>query len=115
KGQRCFKADDDLKTMDAIVKFDISHSSRRLAGLSAKLGDIVRKNLDRDPARRYSSAYQMLQRLAQTPEAAAAERAQSELATLVREVSHGRNGPAATATAAATTTAAAAPAPARGR
>ena len=99
KGQRCFKADDDLKTMDAIVKFDISHSSRRLAGLSAKLGDIVRKNLDRDPARRYSSAYQMLQRLAQTPEAAAAERAQSELATLVREVSHGRNGPAAAATA----------------
>ncbi len=113
KGQRCFKADDDLKTMDAIVKFDISHSSRRLAGLSAKLGDIVRKNLDRDPARRYSSAYQMLQRLAQTPEAAAAERAQSELATLVREVSHGRNGPAATAPAPANATAPAAPA--RGR
>ncbi len=88
KGQRCFKADDDLKTMDAIVKFDISHSTRRLTGLSSKLGDIVRKNLDRDPARRYSSAYQMLQRLAQTPEASAAERAQSELASLVREVSH---------------------------
>lgn len=89
KGQRCFKAEDDLKTMDAIVKFDISHASRRLTGLSAKLGDIVRKNLDRDPARRYSSAYQLLQRLAQTPEAAAAERAQGELASLVREVSHG--------------------------
>jgi serine/threonine-protein kinase len=89
KGQRCFKAEDDLKTMDAIVKFDISHASRRLAGLSAKLGDIVRKNLDRDPARRYSTAYQLLQRLAQTPEASAAERAQSELASLVREVSHG--------------------------
>jgi serine/threonine protein kinase len=116
KGQRCFKADDDLKTMDAIVKFDISHSSRRLAGLSAKLGDIVRKNLDRDPARRYSSAYQMLQRLAQTPEAAAAERAQSELATLVREVSHGRNSAGATAAASAAATAAAPAAPAtRGR
>lgn len=89
KGQRCFKAEDDLKTMDAIVKFDISHASRRLTGLSAKLGDIVRKNLDRDPARRYSAAYQLLQRLAQTPEAAAAERAQGELANLVREVSHG--------------------------
>lgn len=88
KGQRCFKADDDLKTMDAIVKFDISHSTRRLTGLSTKLGEIVRKNLDRDPARRYSSAYQMLQRLAQTTEASAAERAQSELASLVREVSH---------------------------
>ncbi|MBK7830210.1 serine/threonine-protein kinase [Nannocystis sp.] len=105
KGQRCFKADDDLKTMDAIVKFDISHSSRRLTGLSAKLSDIVRKNLDRDPARRYSAAYQMLQRLAQTPEAAAAERAQAELAALVREVSHGRNpgaNPAPPPTAAAT-------------
>ncbi len=85
KGQRCFKADDDLKTMDAIVKFDISHTSRRLPGLSAKLGDIVRKNLDRDPARRYSSAYQLLQRLAQTPEATVAERAQAELAALVSE------------------------------
>lgn len=111
KGQRCFKADDDLKTMDAIVKFDISHTSRRLTGLSAKLGDIVRKNLDRDPARRYSAAYQMLQRLAQTPEAAAAERAQSELATLVREVSHGRNTGASASPAPAT----AAPATARNR
>ena len=109
KGQRCFKADDDLKTMDAIVKFDISHTSRRLSGLSAKLGDIVRKNLDRDPARRYSSAYQMLQRLAQTPEAAAAERAQAELATLVREVSHGRSGAASTAAPATATVPAASP------
>ena len=107
KGQRCFKADDDLKTMDAIVKFDISHSTRRLTGLSSKLGDIVRKNLDRDPARRYSSAYQMLQRLAQTPEAGAAERAQSELASLVREVSHMpaslATPPVSAATTAATT------------
>jgi serine/threonine protein kinase len=85
KGQRCFKADDDLKTMDAIVKFDAGHPSRRLAGLSAKLAEIVRKNLDRDPARRYASAYQMLQRLAQCPEAAAAERAQQELGALVAQ------------------------------
>lgn len=83
KGQRCFKADDDLKTMDAIVKFDVSHPTRRLPGLSAKLGEIVRKNLDRDPARRYASAYQVLQRLAQCPEAASAERAQQELGALV--------------------------------
>ncbi len=102
KGQRCFKADDDLKTMDAIVKFDISHSSRRLTGLSTKLGEIVRKNLDRDPARRYSSAYQMLQRLAQTTEASSAERAQSELASLVREVSHAPATPAAPVPAAET-------------
>jgi len=85
KGQRCLQADDDLKTMDAIVKFDVGHPSRRLPGLSAKLADVVRKNLDRDPARRYSSAYQMLQRLAQTPEATVAERAQAELAALVTE------------------------------
>lgn len=83
KGQRCFKADDDLKTMDAIVKFDAGHPSRRLPGLSTKLAEIVRKNLDRDPARRYAGAYQMLQRLAQCPEAAAAERAQQELGALV--------------------------------
>lgn len=85
KGQRCLQAEDDLKTMDAIVKFDVAHPSRRLPGLSAKLADVIRKNLDRDPARRYSSAYQMLQRLAQTPEATLAERAQGELAALVDE------------------------------
>lgn len=85
KGQRCFKAEDDLKTMDAIVKFDAGHPSRRLPGLSPKLAEIVRKNLDRDPARRYASAYQVLQRLAQCPEAAAAERAQQELAGLVAQ------------------------------
>ena len=78
---------DDLKTMDAIVKFDVAHPSRRLPGLSAKLGEIVRKNLDRDPARRYASAYQVLQRLAQCPEAASAERAQQELGALVASAS----------------------------
>lgn len=87
KGQRCFKAEDDLKTMDAIVKFDAGHPSRRVPGLSSKLAEIVRKNLDRDPARRYASAYQVLQRLAQCPEASAAERAQQELAALVTEAS----------------------------
>jgi len=87
RGQRCFKAGDDLKTMDAIVKFDAAHPSRRLPGLSAKLGEVVRKNLDRDPTRRYPSAYQILQRLAQCPEAAGAERAQQELAALVRAAS----------------------------
>lgn len=83
RGQRCFKADDDLRTIDAIVRFDASHPSRRISGLSAKLGEVLRKNLDRDPARRYQSAYQMLQRLAQAPEAAAAERSREELAAMV--------------------------------
>ena len=83
KGQRCFKAESELKTMDAIVRFDISHTGRRVTGLSSKLSEIVRKNLDRDPARRYSGAYQMLQRLAQSPEARSAEQARSELAAMV--------------------------------
>lgn len=86
RGERCFKADDDLKTMDAIVRFDIGHSSRRVSGLSPKLGEIVRKNLDRDPTRRYTGAYQMLQRLSQAPEAQAAETSRTELARLVREL-----------------------------
>ncbi|MCA9691694.1 MAG: serine/threonine protein kinase [Myxococcales bacterium] len=85
RGQRCFKAESDLKTMDAIVCFDISHASRRISGLSTKLGEILRKNLDRDPSRRYTGAYQMLQRLAQAPEAAAAERSREQLAAMVRE------------------------------
>ncbi len=83
KGQRCFKADTELKTMDAIVRFDISHSGRRVTGLSSKLSEIVRKNLDRDPSRRYTGAYQMLQRLAQSPEARSAEQARAELAAMV--------------------------------
>ncbi len=86
KGQRCFQAESDLKTMDAIVRFDISHSGRRVTGLSTKLSEIVRKNLDRDPGRRYISAFQMLQRLAQAPEAAVAERSRNLLAEQVAEV-----------------------------
>lgn len=83
RGERCFKAEDDLRTIDAIVRFDISHPTKRVSGLSSKLSEIVRKNLDRDPGRRYSGAYQMLQRLAQAPEASAAERSRSDLADLV--------------------------------
>lgn len=85
RGERCFKADDDLGTMDAIARFDISHSSRRVSGLSPKLSEIVRKNLDRDPARRYTGAYQMLQRLSQSPEAKAAEQSRLELGRMVSE------------------------------
>ncbi len=87
KGQRCFREESDLKTMDAIVRFDISHSSRRVQGLSPKLSEILRRNLDRDPARRYNSAFQVLQRLAQSPEAKQAEQSRLELSALVREAS----------------------------
>jgi serine/threonine-protein kinase len=85
RGERCFQAGDDLGTMDAIVRFDISHSSRRVSGLSPKLSEIVRKNLDRDPGRRYTGAYQMLQRLSQSPEAKAAEQSRLDLARMVAE------------------------------
>ncbi|TPV94589.1 MAG: serine/threonine protein kinase [Myxococcales bacterium FL481] len=83
RGQRCFEAQDELKTMDAISRFDISHASRRVTGISSKLSEILRKNLDRDPERRYTGAYQMLQRLAQAPEAAKAEQSRTALGEMV--------------------------------
>jgi serine/threonine-protein kinase len=89
RGQRCFPGPDDAAVREAIEHFDVSQSSRRVTGLSAKLGEILRKNLDRDPSRRYLGAYQMLQRLAQAPEAQSAEQARLELAARVGEL----NGP----------------------
>lgn len=86
RGERCFQGDDDAATRDAIERFDISQSGRRVPGLSAKLSEIVRRNLDRDPSRRYTGAYQMLQRLAQAPEAQAAETARHELGSRVAEL-----------------------------
>lgn len=86
RGDRCFQGHDDASTRDAIERFDISQAGRRVSGLSAKLSEIVRRNLDRDPSRRYSGAYQMLQRLAQAPEAQAAERARQELGERVAEL-----------------------------
>jgi len=90
KGQRCFKAEDDLRTIDAIVRFEISHPTKRVSGLSSKLSEIVRRNLDRDPGRRYTGARQMLQRLAQAPEAASAEQSRSLLADLVGQTADSR-------------------------
>ena len=63
RGERCFNAGNELETMDEIVRFDISHSSRRVSGLSSKLSEVLRRNLDRDPERRYPHAYKVLQRL----------------------------------------------------
>jgi serine/threonine-protein kinase len=86
RGERCFKAGSELETMDAIVRFDISHTRARVSGLSSKLSEVLRRNLDRDPERRYEDAYKVLQRLSQSPEAGAAERARQELAGLVGEL-----------------------------
>ena len=85
RGERCFTAGNELETMDQIVRFDISHSSRRVSGLSSKLSEVLRRNLDRDPERRYPHAYKVLQRLSQSPEAQAAEVSRQELARLVSE------------------------------
>jgi serine/threonine protein kinase len=85
RGERCFKAATELETMDEIVRFDIAHSSRRVPGLSTKLSEVLRRNLDRDPERRYPDAYKVLQRLSQAPEATGAERARQQLAGLVAE------------------------------
>lgn len=95
RGERLFQGTSDAATREAIERFDISQPSRRVAGLSPKLGEIVRKNLDRDPARRYGSAYQMLQRLAQAPEAKAAEKSRQALALLVQEAVSGPSKPGA--------------------
>lgn len=85
RGERCFTAGNELETMDEIVRFDISHSSRRVSGLSSKLSEVLRRNLDRDPERRYPHAYKVLQRLSQSPEAQAAEDSRQELARMVAE------------------------------
>jgi serine/threonine protein kinase len=85
RGERCFVAGNELETMDQIVRFDISHASRRVSGLSSKLSEVLRRNLDRDPERRYPDAYKVLQRLSQSPEAGAAEKSRQELARLVTE------------------------------
>jgi serine/threonine-protein kinase len=83
RGQRCLAGADAAATRDNLMRFDISQPARRVPGLSPKLGEVLRKNLDRDPSRRYEDAYQMLQRLAQAPEAAAAERSREALGELV--------------------------------
>jgi eukaryotic-like serine/threonine-protein kinase len=86
RGQRCLAGADAAATREALARFDISQPARRVPGLSPKLGEVLRKNLDRDPARRYEDAYQMLQRLAQAPEAAAAERSREALGELVAKM-----------------------------
>jgi len=83
RGERCLAGETDEQTRENITRFDISQASRRVSGLSPKLSEIVRKNLDRDPGRRYTGAYQMLQRLAQSPEAQFAEQSRAALGDAV--------------------------------
>ena len=83
RGERCLAGETPEQVRETITRFDISQASRRVSGLSPKLSEIVRKNLDRDPGRRYTGAYQMLQRLAQSPEAQFAEQSRSALGEAV--------------------------------
>jgi serine/threonine-protein kinase len=83
RGERCFRGDSDTATLEAIGRVDPAALTRKVPGLSAKLSEVLRRNLDPDPARRYEDAYQMLQRLSQAPEARAAEQARAELARMV--------------------------------
>lgn len=89
RGQRCLAGPDAAATREAIARFDISQPARRVPGLSPKLSEVLRKNLDRDPTRRYEDPYQMLQRLAQAPEAGAAEQSREALGALVAKLAPG--------------------------
>lgn len=95
KGQRCFGGGDEIKVMEAIARFDVGHSSKRVSGLSPRFSEVLRKNLDRDPSRRFEDAYEILQRLAQAPEAAAAEQSRLQLAGLVNELMRQLEAPSA--------------------
>lgn len=89
RGERCFPGETVGEVRDAIERFDISQASRRVSGLSPKLSEVLRRNLDRDPQRRYPDAYKMLQRLAQAPEAQAAADSREQLGALVQAATAG--------------------------
>lgn len=83
RGQRCFVGPAPAQIAEAILGFDLQKKEYRVPGLSAKLSEVLRKNLDRDPKRRFASAFAVLSRLAQSPEAELAAQAKSELSQMV--------------------------------
>lgn len=83
RGERLFEGDNELQTMDNIARFDLSHSNRRITGISSTLSEVIRYNLDRDPARRHESAARALQRLSRCDEAEHVGAARHELAAMV--------------------------------
>ncbi len=88
RGERCLHGDSADAIRQNISRFDISQANRRVTGLSPKLSEVLRRNLDRDPERRSSDAYTMLQRLSQAPEAKHAQAARTSLAELVTQTMH---------------------------
>jgi serine/threonine-protein kinase len=56
---------------------------RKVPGVSSKLAEVLRFNLNEDPECRHESAYRVLQRIGQSPEAESAWRSRHELSALV--------------------------------
>ena len=84
RGQRCLRGDNDISTMENIARFDISNASNRVTGLSPRLSEVLRRNLDKDPGRRFATSHQVLSRLSQATESEHAARARIELGELVQ-------------------------------
>lgn len=83
RGERCFAGSSPTQIAEAIMSFDLQKKERKVPGLSSKLSEVLRKNLDRAPERRFPSAFHVLSRLAQTPEAEQAALAKSQVSQMV--------------------------------
>ncbi|MGB1698509.1 MAG: serine/threonine-protein kinase, partial [Nannocystaceae bacterium] len=75
RGERCLRGDNDISTMENIARFDIGSASNRVTGLSPRLSEVLRRNLDKDPGRRFATSHQVLSRLSQATESEHAGRA----------------------------------------
>ena len=92
RGQRCLRGEDDVRTMENIARFEITNAQNRISGLSTRLNEVVRRNLDKDPNRRFATSYQMLARLSQARESEHAANARVQLGNLVAEVARNVDG-----------------------
>ena len=84
RGERCLRGVNDISTMENIARFDISNASNRVTGLSPRLSEVLRRNLDKDPGRRFATSHQVLSRLSQATESEHAARARIELGKMVQ-------------------------------
>ena len=92
RGERCLRGADDLRTMENIARFEITNAQNRISGLSPRLNEVVRRNLDKDPNRRFATSYQMLSRLSQARESEHAASARQELGQLVAQAAQAMDG-----------------------
>ena len=84
RGERCLRGVNDISTMENIARFDISNANNRVTGLSPRLSEVLRRNLDKDPGRRFGTSHQVLSRLSQATESEHAARARVELGRMVQ-------------------------------